>query len=1626
MTGFEDELRAPETIEGGTLASIVAVRDETDDLQSTAVRASHSRESFESRYSQRSDGYISPSRRNANYHEANVHSVDPSEINVPLTVDLVDFDDLKDGTYLGTAHTSAAAPGYGHRETENHYPAEIQVTHSGTSNLIDVTQNEMIHLEQEAVFDLGSSNAGGDVSVGGLEHPVQFDESRHVQDTYDHSTSTSEVVGQLLSQDHLVPGTIDLTDQRQEAAPDSTTKGKDKVSLTSGTKDVVRDSAERKTCDPPAQVNTDVSLFEQNEHQHKREATGSSEISMARLGEILGLEDERISPFQPPGVVLVNSAENGQVLVQPIGSHAHVEDDAGIEPTANRTSDTVERDDADGKGDQSNVSDPSVTVPSEGSMNRTANRSRAGDTYKTDTKSGESTSKLKSVKSLDCLPTGNKDELTIPTSSSAPGALSDSTSGQIDGASNKNTPRNISAGVSNTPNAGMGCQIRNAEELCRSEVDPDTSLETAIRVSVQSLSSNDVKNDGAKPMHEIIHVDELQSARANSNIEAQSDEDHDSHSTEEQESQKKNNQGRHDSDEANSYGMKGKETVAPVPECRRDPSLVVAVRRFDRTNKARKGLQRLLNKRKAKLQSDGIEQSSVESAQHTVETNANTADVEATALVQADDHSCSIDGGVLVVGEQLNQKEKQTPPSSNTGDVGVFLEETPSADDADLKHLLETIAGATSSSTPTDLFQPDPSGTFAYEDENSRCEPILPPSGATIARDPVETTYEDEFQDVLMTTSAKSNDQIMKLLGAPEDQRRPRKSKYNNDLAISDYETPSSGTSGEDVLYLSSSDTEESNHAESGPFDENPSDGKYITDDDAIGHKSSQDSSDGKLSIVYTSESELEPGYDLYDACAVPFLSRLLDKGCAWLDGGRASRRTKSNPSLLHRLHRKSKKEKRSNSKKQGEGHSHDKKKHVVNGSTGRNVVNRLVQKRSNKSNPNKSDLKPVSVYARPRRGEQSESTQSNKDILDSKEETKGETERTPKPTEVTIDLNDEQRKIFDVRGESEEHRTVLDFSGSNNSAAQKMINDSVVVSSMEGRAQFLLQPFDRRVNEQIVIKQEMKEKSRSSSAPRPSGRDDAVSVSSTPFQKKLQKRLQSIRGETGDLNAPDDLVLSDSDTEEEIAVQNPHSAPSTPRGRQQKTQNPRVLSPPPRPDRDPPLGAKEPTIAPPEVRKPSLVVNNNDKFNSSPPNSKNESQNPPEDPGMPKVSDPPTGSSDRRLSVETGFHGNREGKALGPSPRHQGQPLLSPGQLRKTCTQEETDGVQDHKDGTSPSGAPSISTKRSRARSNGRVSPEKLFRGQSTSRDRPSISGEDTRDVVWDKDEALRRKRHHRQIAERHDDIMRQHSHQSTERVFEVLKKVEGIPRTLEVPRKPSPIKTAHKFALAPDMASPHSDMERTCRDIHLEGEDKKTSGAGGPETQLSNRPRSPNGRSHSPTHASKNSNANAATSDTPRAIPFRSNGAARVRTEADEQRERRSPRKDSQKLKSLTPENATFDAFFNHQSRSPTNRQREGFRSADRSRRPSRSPTKRAQQQCRISSARMEGIASSNPSDLNQEKIPTSLEELNEEERLAALELAEKLRRRAATLKRRRRIKSRRLQEGDSTDDQGGDARD
>lgn len=195
---------------------------------------------------------------------------------------------------------------------------------------------------------------------------------------------------------------------------------------------------------------------------------------------------------------------------------------------------------------------------------------------------------------------------------------------------------------------------------------------------------------------------------------------------------------------------------------------------------------------------------------------------------------------------------------------------------------------------------------------NEMTKAEVPATSQSTSSIPVKT-------EKLGTRPGTVSQSIAQLLQTDEEEVSPKPSKFNysQDLGMSDDESQSTGTSaGGDEVQASSSDSDEevtgAQQKESAVVEnliveqERRLDGSDGSASIEERQTVSSDVSDEKVSIVYsrTSESELEPEYDVYDACAIPFISNMFDKGCAWIEGEEEAG-GRQNPSLLYRLQRK-------------------------------------------------------------------------------------------------------------------------------------------------------------------------------------------------------------------------------------------------------------------------------------------------------------------------------------------------------------------------------------------------------------------------------------------------------------------------------------------------------------------------------------------------------------------------------------------------------------------------------------------------------------------------------------------------------------------------------------------------
>ena len=206
----------------------------------------------------------------------------------------------------------------------------------------------------------------------------------------------------------------------------------------------------------------------------------------------------------------------------------------------------------------------------------------------------------------------------------------------------------------------------------------------------------------------------------------------------------------------------------------------------------------------------------------------------------------------------------------------------------------------------------------------------------------IRLDYED-FKKVVTGRSVSEDDpvdkSIIQLLDKDDEAEEiPKKPK--KDLNISDYETPSSGvSSGDDSPESSSSSSEDGMVRE--------------------GVAESSDSFDAKISVDYSqhSESDLDTNYDMYDTCAVPFLTKFFVKSCDWLDKDHKS------PSLLRKTKKRAE-EIKNNEKRCGKAGEAAEAAfgHLEDGSRKHHLPRKVTKKES---------VKKLSPYARPRGNQQ-------------------------------------------------------------------------------------------------------------------------------------------------------------------------------------------------------------------------------------------------------------------------------------------------------------------------------------------------------------------------------------------------------------------------------------------------------------------------------------------------------------------------------------------------------------------------------------------------------------------------------------------------------------------------------
>ncbi|GAX19324.1 hypothetical protein FisN_4Lh095 [Fistulifera solaris] len=169
---------------------------------------------------------------------------------------------------------------------------------------------------------------------------------------------------------------------------------------------------------------------------------------------------------------------------------------------------------------------------------------------------------------------------------------------------------------------------------------------------------------------------------------------------------------------------------------------------------------------------------------------------------------------------------------------------------------------------------------------------------------------------------------------------QPRSLKLN----ASDYEMTSSGSSTCEVevedLYVSSSNSDEGKATRAASMK------------NLIQGRSSEEGEDmGSVLYTNSSESDLEPDYDIYDQCVMPFIPSFLDTACAWLDGeDYGIRPQQAAQSRLYKLQK-------------------NKNKKIIGQRTNSDKNSRSENKTSSNSKGAKNlNLREVSRFARPRK----------------------------------------------------------------------------------------------------------------------------------------------------------------------------------------------------------------------------------------------------------------------------------------------------------------------------------------------------------------------------------------------------------------------------------------------------------------------------------------------------------------------------------------------------------------------------------------------------------------------------------------------------------------------------------
>lgn len=384
-------------------------------------------------------------------------------------------------------------------------------------------------------------------------------------------------------------------------------------------------------------------------------------------------------------------------------------------------------------------------------------------------------------------------------------------------------------------------------------------------------------------------------------------------------------------------------------------------------------------------------------------------------------------------------------------------------------------------------------------DDKKTCDQILD-STYQMRSGSMEVKAEEEKREELYNAALNGDNgtivdrKISNILKIDKGKNSIKESNLQQPLAlnlnISDYATTTSGSSGCEVgaedLYVSSSNSEEPIE---GREAEHASIGEIVQ-----GHSSEDAEEIASFVYTNTSESDLEPEYDIYDQCVMPFIPKFLDTACAWLDGEEYGPRPRqSASSLLYKLQKKNVGQRQNNKNSRRSGS----------------------KTRNNPKGSRSLDLRAVSKFARPRRSTRSQTERKHdQDPPDNSLETAASSQHadvgtTPQP-EIAID-GDQPRlesggNLKELTNGSEPLRFTF-------SESKSSVDMSEPQSTTPNRTEKANRGRDPSVERQLVSPTAERSNNYGKS-----GRDEigfpsqAQGGQASPFRKKLQERLESMK----------------------------------------------------------------------------------------------------------------------------------------------------------------------------------------------------------------------------------------------------------------------------------------------------------------------------------------------------------------------------------------------------------------------------------------------------------------------------------------------------------------------------------